>query len=332
MILLASCIKPNEYKGFTWEYSGEWKMKMIGLASSDESWELHGWDMDLLGYVNGVLPRSRVAGEVVAVLDAGFRNDRGWQIYDVFDGSLKCHDHGSHVAGIVEYLSPGSIICIRVTDGINFDMSVVAEGIRLAVDIGATVINMSFGGGLADPLGGPLYSAIKYAFDKGVILVASSGNNGKLVFPAAYPEVIAVGSLSDKGSKSTFSALGDTWGYGENVDSLVCSGRGLKTGTSMASPMIAALLASGVDASELWLAGFGVPFADPGDWYIANDNGYDVEIAKVIDGKVLLASKPGNMFAFRDDDSNKVPSPGDLYGVVLRDASFLSAVCGRLVE
>lgn len=329
MILLASCIRPNEFKGFSWNYSGEWKMKMIGLAS-DDPWELHGWDMS--GYVPDIMPRPRKDGEVVAVLDAGFRTDRGWQIYDVYDGSMKCHDHGSHVAGIVEYLSPGPILCIRVTDGVNFDMSIVAEGIRLAVDLGATVINMSFGGGLADPRGGSLYSAIKYAFDNGVMLVASAGNNGKLVFPAAFPEVIAVGSLTDSGRRSSFSALGDTWGYGENVDSLVCNGRGLKTGTSMSSPMIAALLASGVGPSDLWLAGFGVPFAPSGEWYIANDNGYDVEIAKVIDGKVSLATKPGQMYAFRDDDSNKSPSTGDLYGLVLRDGSFLSAVCGRLVE
>lgn len=327
MILLASCIRPNEFNSFTWEYSGEWKMKMIGLAS-DDPWELHGDAWNISGYVPDVFPRSRKDGEVVAVLDAGFRNDRGWQIYDLYDGTLKCHDHGSHVAGIVEYLSPGTIICIRVTDGVNFDMSIVSEGIRLAVDLGATIINMSFGGGLEDPLGGPLYSAIKYAFDKGVILVASSGNNGKMVFPAAFPEVIAVGSLSDKGNKSTFSALGDTWAYGENVESLVCSGRGLKTGTSMASPMIAALLASGVDASELWLAGFGVPFKDPGDWYLVNDNGYDYEVVKFVDS-ARFKSRIGKVYCFRDDDENGVVSAGDLFGECSINDFQITSIVGR---
>lgn len=306
-------------------------MNEFVLSSDVEPWELHGWDMDLQGYVNGVLPRERVEGQIVAVLDSGFRDDQGWQIYDVFDGSFSCADHGSHVAGSVAFLSPGPLICIRVTDGIVFDMATVAEGIRLAVELGATIINMSFGGGLSDPLRGPLYEAIQYASAAGVSLVASSGNSGKLVFPAAFPEVIAVGSLTDTGRRSSFSAVGDTWAYGENVSSLVCSGVGVKSGTSMSAPQVSALIASGVGASELWLAGFGVPFFPPGEWFVINDNGYDWEIVKVSDS-ISFISRLGTVWAFRDDDDDGLPSAGDLGGPVVISGSSLCASVGRLLR
>jgi subtilisin family serine protease len=40
-----------------------------------------------------------------------------------------------------------------------------------------------------------LYSAIKYAYTNGAVLVAAAGNNGasQLDYPARYPEVIAMG-------------------------------------------------------------------------------------------------------------------------------------------
>lgn len=331
MIVLASCIGRSEVREINWEYSGQWKMEMLGLASFEgEEWSLHEWELG--GYVPGINPRRRGDGEVVAVLDAGFRSDMGWEIYDMFDGSRSCHDHGSHVAGIVDYLSPGRVICIRVTDGNVFDMDVIRDAIVLAVDEGATVINMSFGGGLADPYNSALYDGVVYASDRGVRLVASAGNSGKLVFPAAYPEVIAVGSLSDTGDRSRNSAVGDTWGYGENVDSVVCAGRREMSGTSMASPMIAALIASGVGADNLWLAGFGVPFNDPGKWYGMNDNGYDIEVCEIVDGKVAFASRIGRVSIFRDDDANMSLSSGDLFGVVENTSGRVwSVAVGRYV-
>ena len=329
--MLASCIGRNEVKEIDWEYSGQWKMEMLGLASSeDEEWTLHDWELG--GYVPSMNPRKRGDGEVVAVLDAGFRKDMGWEVYDLYDGSMKCHDHGSHVAGIVDYMSPGRIICVRVTDGNVFDMDVIRDAIKFVVDEGATVINMSFGGGLADPYDSALYDGVRYAVDHGVSVVASAGNSRKLVFPAAYPEVIAVGSLTDGGERSRNSAVGDTWGYGENVESCVCSGRREMTGTSMAAPMVAGLIASDVGPEDLWLAGFGVPFQDPGKWYGMNDNGYDIEIVEMVDGAVAFASRIGEVGIFRDDDGNIMLSPGDLFGVVENTSGRVwSVAVGRYV-
>lgn len=327
VILLASCIRRNDEYSFDWEYSGKWKTESIELMNEDiEPWCLLGWEVQ--GYVRGIVPGMRKEGQVIAVLDAGFRDDLGWELYDVYDGSMKCSDHGSHVLGTVSYLSPGRLIGIRVTDGEDFNFSVIADGIRLAVDLGATVISMSFGGGLEDPQNCVLYDAIKYSVDRGVLLVAAAGNSGTLVYPAAYEEVIAVGSLSDTGKRSRFSAFGDTWGYGENCSSYLCVGSGVKSGTSMSAPQIAALLGNGYSDSDLWLAGFGVPFNPPGDWYLVNDNGYDYEVVKFVDS-VRFKSRIGKVYCFRDDDENGVVSAGDLFGECSIDVFQITSIVGR---
>ncbi len=60
-------------------------------------------------------------------------------------------------------------------------------------DDAAEVISMSLGGS-ADLQS--LHDAIKTAYDYGVVIVAASGNEGSLtpIYPAAYPEAIAVGA------------------------------------------------------------------------------------------------------------------------------------------
>jgi len=68
------------------------------------------------------------------------------------------------------------------------------------VDHGADVINMSLGGGKLFYDGSSTEEdAIRYALAKGVVLIASAGNDGaganRKNFPAAYPGVIAVGAV-----------------------------------------------------------------------------------------------------------------------------------------
>lgn len=118
-------------------------------------------------------------------------------------------DHGSHVSGIIAASRNNglgingiadnvSIMAIRVVpEGDERDKD-VANGIRYAVDNGARVINMSFGKGfkwdkkIVD-------EAVKYAEQKGVLLVHAAGNDNenndvKDNFPNKYfetPEAIA---------------------------------------------------------------------------------------------------------------------------------------------
>ena len=70
------------------------------------------------------------------------------------------------------------IMSLRVApQGDEYDKD-VALGIRYAVDNGAKVINASFGKSHS-PNREWVYDAIKYAAEKDVLLVFSSGNNGQ---------------------------------------------------------------------------------------------------------------------------------------------------------
>ncbi|NOL45455.1 S8 family serine peptidase [Kribbella sandramycini] len=92
--------------------------------------------------------------------------------------------------------------------GQGYDQDII-EGLDWAVAHGAKVVNMSFGSAVED--GTLLHEAIKRAYAKGVVIVASSGNNGggELRYPASYPEVIAVGATEHGGALTSFSSYGD---------------------------------------------------------------------------------------------------------------------------
>jgi serine protease len=83
----------------------------------------------------------------------------------------------------------------------------IADGIRWAVKHGAHVINMSLGGGSYSEA---LAKAVKYAHDKGVVVVCAAGNTGRgtVQYPAAYPGALAVSALGPDGKKAWYSSFG----------------------------------------------------------------------------------------------------------------------------
>lgn len=96
--------------------------------------------------------------------------------------------------------------------------SVVARGIVYVADLKAgslagspVVINMSLGGPVLDPME---KAAIDYAISKGVIVVASAGNNGSagMGYPGAYDPVISVAAAGWTGEWTT-----GTWWYALDV-------------------------------------------------------------------------------------------------------------------
>jgi type VII secretion-associated serine protease mycosin len=84
----------------------------------------------------------------------------------------------------------------------------ISNGIYYAVRHGATIINMSLGS--ADPAGN-LRAAIGYAVSRGVVIVASAGNNGTssgfapYIYPASFTGVIAVAAVTGSGARAFFS-------------------------------------------------------------------------------------------------------------------------------
>jgi cell wall-associated protease len=181
--------------------------------------------------------------------------------------------HGTHVAGIIAAKRGNNlgidgvadnvaIMALRaVPDGDERDKD-VANAIRYAVDNGAEVINMSFGKAYS-PNTEYVYEAIRYANEKGVLLIHAAGNGAadndtESNFPNDYigrkktmSNWIEVGA-SSWGSENNY--IGNFTNYGkENVD-LFAPGVAIYSlapgndyqdaqGTSMASPVTAGVAA-----------------------------------------------------------------------------------------
>ena len=87
-------------------------------------------------------------------------------------------------------------------------------GMKMAIELGARVINMSFG--TADNTLNPMdpkphADVVRYALLRGCVLVAASGNSGheEIYWPARHEGVIAVGSVSLEGKTSSFTTHGE---------------------------------------------------------------------------------------------------------------------------
>lgn len=121
-----------------------------------------------------------------------------------------------------------------------------ARAIRYAVDAGAKVLSLSWGGlGYSQAL----YDAVVYALERGVSVVAAAGNLSLAVpfYPAAYPGVVGVWSVGPTGQPSTFSNQGPWFTVGapgERILSATPGGGGaFLEGTSFAAPLVAGALA-----------------------------------------------------------------------------------------
>ncbi len=107
------------------------------------------------------------------------------------------------------------ILPLRTIDIDGFGTtSDLVDAIYYAVDEGADVINMSLGFALGpDETVPPLEDALQYAHMKGVVCVASAGNDGTdVLFPAAYDDYcIAVAATNYDDQRVTFANSQGFW-------------------------------------------------------------------------------------------------------------------------
>ncbi len=261
-------------------YRAQWNMRLV---DAERTWGIQTGSSDV----------------VVAVLDTGiafedfgpYRKAPDWGStrfvpgFDFVNRDSHPNDdefHGTHVSstiaeatnnttGMSGFAFGCALMPVKVLDDEgNGSFFNVAEGVDFAVRNGAKVINMS--------LGGPdnsvtLQQAVDRAVQAGVTVVAASGNDGegRVDFPAALANVIAVGAVdtrkvlapySNFGSQIDVVAPGGDGRRDDNSDGLadvvfqqmpnptfVAIGRhdvfgyfGLQ-GTSMATPHVSALAA-----------------------------------------------------------------------------------------
>jgi hypothetical protein len=112
-------------------------------------------------------------------------------------------NNGTGIAGMVDKASIVPLKCF--SSGRQTDARYIVSAIYMAVDeYNCDVINLSLG--ILEDVPA-LRQAVKYADEQGVIIVASAGNTGgtSLVYPAAYPGTVCVGSVSGRDKTSYFS-------------------------------------------------------------------------------------------------------------------------------
>ncbi|NOY25382.1 MAG: peptidase S8, partial [Oligoflexia bacterium] len=223
------------------------------------------------------------SGVVVAVLDTGVKKGgpdgitnvlAGYDFYNNDSDPTDGNGHGTFVSGTIGQntdngtgvagIAPkASILPVKVLSDSGYgDINAISNGLIWAADQGADVANMSLGGSSQSQT---LEQACTYAYNKGMVLVAASGNeySSRVGYPAGYSTVIAVGASRYDQTRAPYSNTGSGLGllapggdtsvdqngdnYGDGIlQETFDKGAWTYTfweGTSMATPHVAAVAA-----------------------------------------------------------------------------------------
>lgn len=174
------------------------------------------------------------------------------------DNVASCNGHGTHVAGTIGARQNGvgvvgvapnvQLYAIKVFEIINGSCqawtSKQIQGLNWAVSQGIRVVNASIGGSYSAAYD----QAIQTAASSGTYFVASAGNTGgSVLFPAASDHAFAVSAVTSTNVIASFSSRGPEVDFAAPGSGIVSTmpggGYGSKSGTSMAAPHVAGVIA-----------------------------------------------------------------------------------------
>ena len=198
------------------------------------------------------------------------------------------NNHGTHVAGTIGASGDNNLGVVGVSPNVSImslkflaangggSTSDAAKAVIYATDMGADVINASFGGGGFSQV---MVDALEYANDGGVLFVAAAGNDRNNndrspQYPASYdvPNILSVAATDHNNQIASFSNYGertvDLGAPGVNILSSIPGNQYASfNGTSMASPHVAGaaalLLAEDPSLSPTELKNILMTTADP---------------------------------------------------------------------
>lgn len=212
----------------------------------------------------------------VAIVDSGVDashpdlRDQLLPGYDFVNNDADSADdngHGTRMAGIIGAEASNGIgitglaphckllpVKVLGADG-SGPYSAIANGITYAADRGARVINLSLAGSSPSVT---LQSAVDYAVARGAVVVAAAGNfgTGDPMYPAAYPNAVAVSATDSSDAVATFSNYGAwlslgapgvnilTTNWSASGDPLYAASSGTSPAAAMASGAFALLLSA----------------------------------------------------------------------------------------
>ncbi len=181
--------------------------------------------------------------------------------------------HGTHVSGCAAattdngkgVASPGfnsKILPIKCsadnTSAVQGKLMRTYEAIMYAAELGAKVINCSWGGPGFSPYN---QDVINQVTAMGTLIVAASGNDNSLIddgsfYPAGYDNVLCVGATRSNDRIAWFSNYGHkvtVYGPGDRILATNPGNNyGNKSGTSMASPIVAGIAGLVLDVHKDW--------------------------------------------------------------------------------
>jgi hypothetical protein len=223
--------------------------------------------------------------EIIAVLDTGVDYNhpqlsdsilKGRDFVDNDNDPMDLNGHGTHVAGIItansgtaKGVAPNAkVLTVRVLDasGSGYFSDVIAaiyyvvngpDGLYGTTDdFNAVAISMSLGtnppytyNGYCDNVLPDLTNAIKYALDRGVIVVVAAGNSGNsgVSIPGCISYSTTVGAVDSNDRIASFSGRGkavDIVAPGVSIySSWLGNSYATASGTSMATPMVSGTVA-----------------------------------------------------------------------------------------
>jgi len=256
VIIARALFTPNDPK-----FGEQWHMTRVG---AERAWEYACGQGVTVAVVDTGIACYDGDGFAKGTDLAGTACVRGYNFVGNNEMAADDQGHGTHVAGTIAQTTNNGVgvaglahcaklMPVKVLSKQGWGtMANVAEGIRWAADHGAQIINLSLGAPIKSKV---VANAVKHAYDNGVVIVAAAGNSGKSVgYPAAYPEVIAV-SATDRNDKiAWFSSRGPEVAIGApgvavtqqticDAGKNKCEQWGVFSGTSMASPHVAAAAA-----------------------------------------------------------------------------------------
>ena len=254
-----------------WPDGPELKPPITKDPLSGNQWALN--KLNIVG-LNNVLSKDTLTKRkkgLLAILDTGIdknHEDLFGHFTSISSGAdMDPKGHGTHCAGIasavtgnnlgIASLNTGdaffNISSIRVLNAAGYGTKeTIVDGMIEAVDKGATVISLSLGGP-GNPFHQRIYKkAVAYAASKGCIVVVAAGNsnrNAKEFSPANVKGVIAVSAVDENLTKASFSNKVSeikmaVSAPGVNILSTLPHNQyGVLSGTSMATPYVASLIA-----------------------------------------------------------------------------------------